>query len=101
MGFKKDIIIFENKTTKVYINQCHDPNRKTNIYAVRRNDKTGLAHLLGIIKFSGAWRQYIFEPDSETGWSAGCLQGVVDFLHKINKEWRNRHNKPKVMIYEI
>ncbi len=63
MAFMKQRTIYENDTTKVYINQCHAKGRKTNLYAVRRNDKTGLAIYLGIIKFNPRWRQYVFEAD--------------------------------------
>lgn len=88
MSFIKDILIYKNKNTKVYINQCRSHGRKTNIYVIRRDDKTGQAHLLGIIKWSGAWRQYIIEYEPHTKWSASCQQGITDFLIKINKEWR-------------
>lgn len=90
MSFIKQRKIFENNNTKVYINQCHAKGRKTNIYAVRRNDKTGLAIYLGIIKFNPRWRQYIFEPDNKTIWSSVCMKGITTFIDEINLKWRNK-----------
>lgn len=90
MAFKKEVIIYESKSIKVFINQCHAKGIKTRIFAVRRNDKKGLGHYLGSISWSGSWRQYIFGPSSFTYWSHGCMQGIVDFLKKINLEHRKK-----------
>lgn len=100
MAFKKETIIYENKSTKVFINQCHTKGRKTRLFAVRRDDKKGLGHYLGEIKWSGAWRQYVFTPPAFTTlWSSGCLYGIAEFLDKINKEerakWRKRVGRKK------
>ena len=98
MGFIKTRTIYEGKGTKVYINECHAKGRKTRIFAVRRNDKYGLAHLLGLIKFDGAWRQYIFFPESNTKWSAGCKEEICKFEREMTKKWRtslNTSNKTK------
>jgi len=88
MGFIKQRTIYEGKGTKVYINECHAKGRKTRIFAVRRNDKYGLAHLLGLIKFNGAWRQYIFYPEANTIWSAGCKEEICKFEREMNQKWR-------------
>ncbi|MCP3684404.1 MAG: hypothetical protein GY861_17130 [bacterium] len=93
MAFKKDITIYESPTVKVYINQCYNPGKKTRSFAVRRNDKTGLAHYIGGIGWDGGWRQYVFEPEANTKWSKGCMQGIIDFLDKINKEERAKWSK--------
>jgi len=90
MRFRKDIIIYKGKTSTVYINQCHAPRRKTNIYAIRKNSKTGLAELLGIIKWHGAWRQYVFFPDNDTMWNSSCLCNIQKFLDEINKKHKKR-----------
>ena len=90
MSFIKQRTIFEDSNTKVYINQCHAKGRKTNIYAVRRDDKTGLAIYLGIIKFNPRWRQYIFEADARTLWSSSCMKGITKFIDEINFKWRSR-----------
>ena len=52
MAFIKDRIIYERGKIKVYINECHAKGKKTRIFAIRKDDKTGLADLLGIIKWS-------------------------------------------------
>jgi hypothetical protein len=90
MAFIKQRTIFENNNTKIYINQCHAKGRKTNIYAVRINDKTGLAQYLGSIKFNPRWRQYIFEPDDKTIWSSSCMKGITNFIDEINFKWRSK-----------
>lgn len=84
MAFCKDKIIYENKTTKIYINQCHNKGRKTKLFSIRKDDSTGLAELLGIIKWNGRWRQYVFEPKKDTMWSHGCLAEVSYFLIGLN-----------------
>ncbi len=95
MGFMKETIIYEGKETRVFINQCHNPKKKTRLFSVRKDDDSGFGELLGIIKFSGRWRQYIFEPEKNTIWSKSCLSGIIEFLDKINKEERAKWRKKK------
>jgi len=45
---------------------------------------------LGYIKFSGAWRQYVFEPCIGTKWNYSCLDQVSKFLVEQNKKWRSK-----------
>lgn len=90
----KELTIFENKNTRVYINQCHrnfkweKRKRTTNIYAVRKDDTTGYAELLGIIKFDSRWRQYVLFPEPNTKWSAGCKEAIAKFEKQITSKWR-------------
>lgn len=88
MTFINEVVIYQSEETKVYINQCHNKGKKTKAFAVRRDDKTGFGHYLGSIRFDGGWRQYVFLPETETRWSAGCMEGIIKFLKKINEEWR-------------
>lgn len=90
MAFMQEVTIHESKKVRVYINQCHNKGKKTYYYTVRKDDSTGLAEVLGVIRFSGRWWQYVFEPKENTFWSAGCMQGIVKFLEKINKKWREK-----------
>jgi hypothetical protein len=90
MGFIKNRIIYERGKTKVYINQCHNPGKRTNLYTIRRDDKQGFAWILGIIKFDGAWRQYVTEFEPNTKWSAGCKEEIAKFEREINKKWRKK-----------
>jgi len=42
--------------------------------------------VLGLIKWSCGWRQYIFELDGDNGttiWSSGCLKQITDFINKL------------------
>ena len=59
MAFMNEVDIYKNATTRIYINQCHNPGKKTRLYAIRRDDETGYGHLLGVIKWGGGWRQYV------------------------------------------
>lgn len=88
MGFMKIVIIFQNSTTKVYINQCHNPGRKTRFYTVRRDDYTGLANLVGVIKWDWGWRQYSFYPEPNTKWADECMINIAKFLTARTKEER-------------
>jgi len=94
MAFRKDVIIYERGKIKIYINQCYNPKKKTWLYAIRRDDAKGLAHYLGTIEWSGAWRQYVFCPEPLTKWSAACNQGITDFCIEITqiqrKKWRKK-----------
>lgn len=90
MSFIKSITIYENAATRVYINECHKMGKKTRVFAVRRDDKTGLAMLLGGIKFNPRWRQYVFEAEAKTLWSSGCMKNIVDFIDDLNYKWRKK-----------
>ena len=50
--------------------------RKTHRYSI--GNKSG--RYLGLIKWSGGWRQFAFFPEGATIWSAGCLKDVQTFL---------------------
>ena len=101
MAHIKDRIIYDSATVKVYINQCirnpkfQKKKIKTNVYAIRRDDVTGLAHYIGGIKWSGRWRQYVFEPEAETQWSMICLKNITIFLLNINADHRNKLMRKK------
>lgn len=90
MAFMRVRTIYQSKMVEVYINQCHNAGQKTKLFTVRRDDKSGLGHLLGRIKWSGAWRQYVFCPEPDTQWSAGCQQGITDFMKLLTKAHRRK-----------
>jgi len=71
MAFRKSVVIYEKDKTKVFINQCHNPGKKTWLYSVRKDSSKGLGELLGLIKWNGAWRQYCFYPESKKRLSIG------------------------------
>ena len=88
----KAFIVYQKDEVLVFI--CgpakKEKGRKTNIYMVRRNDKMGYGHLLGLIKFDGGWRQYVFEPAENTKWSSGCIDRISLFCKLKTKAWRGR-----------
>ena len=88
MVFRKEFIVYQGKDCKVYINQCHNPKKKTKLFAIRRDDKKGCARYLGKIFFSGAWRQYVSEFDEGTIWSSGCKKKICEFEDLLNKQFR-------------
>ncbi len=95
MAFRNEITIYEKGEVRVYINQCHNPGKKTCLYAVRKDHKGGCGQLLGLIKWSGAWRQYCFYPDKETFWSKACMQGIIDFITEINLIQRQKWSRAR------
>ena len=95
MGFMKNTTIYERGKTKVYINQCHNPGKKTKLFAIRRDDSTGVGDFLGLIKFDGAWRQYVFCPEQETKWCAGCKEEIAKFERELNKKLREKWNQKR------
>jgi hypothetical protein len=74
-------------TTKYLSFRKHDPlvGRKTDvwhIYSVNHGD------LLGIIKWAGRWRQYVFFPTQHTMWNKDCLNDIEQFLVRIMADRR-------------
>jgi hypothetical protein len=51
--------------------------RKTGIW-ICRNNKSGDA--LGIVQWCTSWRQYCWFPESDTQFSKGCLEDIIDFI---------------------
>ena len=43
---------------------------------------------LGNIQWYGAWRQYTFRPSAETEFNNSCLDSIIAFLNRLNKEKR-------------
>jgi len=96
MGFIKERIVYEKGNVKVYINQCHNKGKKTNCYAVRRDDLTCLGHLLGVISWSGRWWQYAFFPEEDTQWNHECLRKISEFMDERNILTRLQWKKMKI-----
>lgn len=85
MAFFNDVIIYQKGEIKIAINQCYNKGKKKNLFAIRRDDKTGMGYILGNIRYSGRWWQYVFQPEKDTQWSSSCMIEIVKFLDKINK----------------
>jgi len=89
-----ETIIYKNDNTLVWVEILFKPNeeRKTFVYTVKHK-RGGTVDILGYVKWYGAWRQYVFMPVDATLWNDSCLQGIVDYLQKINKEHRSKRGK--------
>jgi len=84
-----EFIVYQKGETRVYIHKGRkEKGQKLCWYGIRRDDNTGLACLLGLIRFSGKWRQHVavFEPDAQ--FSSGCLKKICEFIDRLNKKWR-------------
>jgi len=61
----------------------HEQKPKTQVWLVVNKS----SHItLGQIKWYGAWRQYIFVPINNSIYNDGCLQVIIEFIGKLNKE---------------
>ena len=61
------------------------------MHAQTRGDKWALHNkssgdLLGLLEYHPSWRQWVWETRAECIFSADCLQGIVKFLGRLNKE---------------
>lgn len=90
MTFMREFIVYQRKEVCIYINQCHNPGRKTKKFAIRRDDSHGRADMLATIRWNGTWRQYVVEYDPVTMWTAGCNARIVQFLEYINEQHRKK-----------
>jgi hypothetical protein len=56
------------------------PSGKTQIFQVvnKRSNEP-----IGQVRWYGPWRQYTFQPEYETVFSAGCLADIQDFIGAI------------------
>lgn len=56
---------------------------KTQSWAVvnKNSDKE-----LGVIEWYYAWRQYIFQPVEGSIYNNGCLNTIIEFINRLNKE---------------
>lgn len=44
--------------------------------------------ILGTIKWFGRWRQYVFHPEGDTIFNAGCLRDIADRTEELSKSHR-------------
>jgi hypothetical protein len=56
---------------------------KTKLFSVMSKSS---GEVLGRIGWYPQWRQYVFNPCSETIYSAGCLKDIKDFIDKLAYE---------------
>ena len=60
--------------------------RKTKTF-ICANNNTDVQ--LGDVAWSRAWRQYCFEPESQTVFSKSCLLDICDFIKQLIEERKN------------
>lgn len=63
---------------------------KTLRYSV---DSRSGGYRLGIIKWYGAWRQYVLFPESNTVWNKTCLQDVNAFIDGLMEARSSRQGQ--------
>lgn len=64
--------------------QARPANRKTDWWCVLANNED----MLGTVKWFGRWRQYCFDPSSQTTFNRTCLQDLAAFLEQVNERHR-------------
>lgn len=66
------------------------PGRKTKIVHIisKRQEE-----ILAVIKWHSAWRQYTFQPQSDTIYNTECLLDIVKCTENLNKEHKRKEKK--------
>ena len=72
-------------TSYIRFEQVPNPGRRTGVYTVISRDYD---NTLGIIKWHGPWRQYVFWPRPNTLWSIGCLEEINQFIAELMESRR-------------
>ncbi len=81
MSLKQRWVTFEEQTP------LHSkPAPKTKRFTVLGS--RGEGDLIGLVRWSGTWRQYIFESFSAT-YNPACLREIADFVETQTREWRS------------
>lgn len=63
--------------------------RKTKIYKINNNDN----EFLGIISWGTGFRKYCFYPNNDTMYSADCLEDIIKFIEKLERERKDDKNE--------
>lgn len=66
--------------------QFTDLVSKTKTKVIEVSSDSGIP--LGVIKFWGAWRQYTFQPASNTVLNVDCMKEIIDKVDSLNAEIR-------------
>lgn len=77
----------------IYFTKSNKQNPKTVIYNVRTDNKTGLAHYLGEVRWYAQWRQYAFYPAEGTVFEKTCLNDIAEFCIELNERQRLKNFK--------
>lgn len=63
---------------------------KTKVFLVKSGDVT-----IGSVSWYSQWRKYCFFPYEKVLFDASCLQEIIDFLDKTNKEHKDARKPVK------
>ena len=69
----------------IYFRECTNISGKTKKWHCCNKKST---EILGLVKWSGNWRQYCFYPFQSTVFSKGCLADIIDFIEMEMDKWR-------------
>jgi hypothetical protein len=61
------------------------PKLKTRMWSVESKLH---GDILGLIRWFGRWRQYVFEPAGGTLFNVSCLSDIEQFLDTVMFDWR-------------
>lgn len=64
--------------------------KKTKIFGVYSSSG---GDSLGGVMWQVSWRKYCFFPKDATVFDSNCLQEIIEFLDKINKEHKGKTNE--------
>ena len=59
----------------------HSDSQSGKTHTWKVYNRTG-GYVLGWIAYRAGWRQYVFEPDEATEYSAGCLDDISSFMRE-------------------
>lgn len=69
------------------------PSKNTSMYDVRKKETSDI---LGVIYFCSSWMRYVFEPNAEGTYDTVYLTEIINFMQKIQTEWRNSLKKKEL-----
>lgn len=73
------------ETEYLRFREVPSPGLKTKVWTVESKNQ---GSVLGLVRWFGRWRQYVFEPSTGTLFNNGCLSDIETFLDDAQSEWR-------------
>jgi hypothetical protein len=80
-NYKRNYTIIKNYEY-ITVKKIKIDNRKTGVYAIINKKHESI---IGYIKWLGSWRQYCFYPKTDTVYSVGCLNDIIDFINRVKE----------------
>lgn len=69
-----------------FVTKIKERKRKTPIYYIFEFN----TNCIGEIKWYSPWRKFCFYPDKNTVWCDECLKEIMNFMLKINIDYKNK-----------